>query len=488
MLSTIAYKIPNHLQDRLWYDPSLTAICRLNNARQPLNQGIEFIYVLEQIIGQKFDEHNFDSDEGEKGFDESKVKCICGHTITHLYTIFHKETGIRFLVGSHCIKKVSNELYCAIMKGKCKCCEKPLTDKRTLYQKDGFCSCKCYNSKTIICLECKISITTDETHLIYTNYCQQCYYKQITCKYCENQFNNGESSKYNGCCSYKCSNTKTIICLECEISITTNEINLIYTNYCQQCYYKQITCKYCENQFNNGESSRNNGCCSYECYIKNFHMKTIVCFDCETTFKTDENHLIDTKYCQLCYSEHDWCKFCKKEIKNFEELSSNNNTDKIYCSESHRYLDIYKNYRQNIEVIEGDCIVTIPCTSKKQLIKQFGNQIGNVPQFHKVMKMWYIPIEELNRDLLFKHYQRNGKQIIQNKAVYIQSMEALQLINELLFSKDLIDVKKALFYFLLNKYSNKLPKKIKKILIEKIENPDLDYNLKYFLLEQLENE
>ena len=107
----------------------------------------EFIWIVEGITKQKFDANDWKGWESMGGANY----CICSQAIEHQYTILHKPTGIRFSVGSQCVKKVSQHLYDIITHDSCAApnCWNPVMDMRTKHGKCGYCSNTCQENSTL---------------------------------------------------------------------------------------------------------------------------------------------------------------------------------------------------------------------------------------------------------------------------------------------------------------------------------------------------
>ena len=107
----------------------------------------EFLWVIENITKEEFDEKNWKVDNQSFDYDYGggESHCICCHVIHNSFTITHIPTNNSFEVGSKCVKKVSNELYRRITTKKdlCKTCREPKVDKRTNIGKKGYCSTSC---------------------------------------------------------------------------------------------------------------------------------------------------------------------------------------------------------------------------------------------------------------------------------------------------------------------------------------------------------
>ena len=107
----------------------------------------EFLWVIENITKEEFDEMNWKVDNQSFDYDYGDVgsHCICCHGIHNSYTITHIPTNNSFEVGSDCVKKISNELHRRITTKKdlCKTCREPEVDKRTNVGKEGYCSESC---------------------------------------------------------------------------------------------------------------------------------------------------------------------------------------------------------------------------------------------------------------------------------------------------------------------------------------------------------
>ena len=108
----------------------------------------EFIYILQEITREDFDESNWTIKEPtyENDYmDGCYETCICSQRIRDIYYITHKKQNKTFAVGCECIKKISEYLYNNAVKHKCQRCETLLMNRRLKYQNRGCCSRICYN-------------------------------------------------------------------------------------------------------------------------------------------------------------------------------------------------------------------------------------------------------------------------------------------------------------------------------------------------------
>jgi len=107
------------------------------------NKGVEFFHIIHTLTGTE----EFNDDEWQSYYDpryDGSGYCICGHRIRKTFVTEH-ESDIKFLVGSHCVNKLSKNQYNILMKGTCirEGCKTALTDRRKSAQKHGFCSDDC---------------------------------------------------------------------------------------------------------------------------------------------------------------------------------------------------------------------------------------------------------------------------------------------------------------------------------------------------------
>ena len=107
----------------------------------------EFIWIVEGITKHKFDDKEW---RGHLSGASAK-RCICGEEIGLYYFITHMPTDISFLVGSKCVKKVSQHLYDMITHESCIApnCWNPVMDMRTKHGKCGYCSNTCQENSTL---------------------------------------------------------------------------------------------------------------------------------------------------------------------------------------------------------------------------------------------------------------------------------------------------------------------------------------------------
>ncbi len=103
------------------------------------------------------DEFVFEENTEEE---EDFTRCICSQVIKNSYFIRHKETGIRFKIGSDCFQKLFGKAQCDeihFFKPLCINCKKEkVLSRRTNAGKLGCCSEKCKNiyNKKIHCQSC----------------------------------------------------------------------------------------------------------------------------------------------------------------------------------------------------------------------------------------------------------------------------------------------------------------------------------------------
>lgn len=149
--SEVEYKLPEELRADFSYDGCLVKRKRLTKHLFK-NTKEEFIGVIELVIEREFYPEEFSPRtnvdyplEFYKDLEYTSHYCICGTRIYNLYYIQDKTTRFYFLVGSCCVKKVSEQLYNGIMNRACKQCES-VVDKRTTPGKLGFCSSNCHRN------------------------------------------------------------------------------------------------------------------------------------------------------------------------------------------------------------------------------------------------------------------------------------------------------------------------------------------------------
>lgn len=140
------YIINEKLINIIEYNKDYDAFQRISNILETKNKNTEFKYVIETQTNTKFNEDEWVNVVNKIQFNSN---CICTHRIENIYIIKHIPTKMKFIVGSECVKKTSEKLYNKMTKDKCKFCNEPILDKRTLHGRQEICSKNCLDLNTI---------------------------------------------------------------------------------------------------------------------------------------------------------------------------------------------------------------------------------------------------------------------------------------------------------------------------------------------------
>jgi len=115
---------------------------------------------------------------GECDEDEGEVICICSQKIFKPYIIKHKDSSLKFRIGSTCFLNLYGKAECDnihFFKNNCIYCKKnKVISRRNKYEKEGFCSeiCCKKNKGFINCSTCKRLF---KPYLKHHKLCRYCF-------------------------------------------------------------------------------------------------------------------------------------------------------------------------------------------------------------------------------------------------------------------------------------------------------------------------
>lgn len=127
--------IPEELKKSVKYDDDKILI-RIEG-KEVSEKHEEFINIITGVFG-KFDMEDWKISKIEPILSSKIRQCICSKHISWLYFIQHKMTNQIVMVGSECIKKISEKLYFEVIERACKNCGDKI-DKRTISGKEDLC-------------------------------------------------------------------------------------------------------------------------------------------------------------------------------------------------------------------------------------------------------------------------------------------------------------------------------------------------------------
>ena len=89
-------------------------IRRIERRKVKSNQGDEFVFMMQQITGEKgdvFPAHHWKAIAWDEKIDEDDHICLCTHAIHNICLIQYLPTGDIYEVGIDCVEKIDKELY-----------------------------------------------------------------------------------------------------------------------------------------------------------------------------------------------------------------------------------------------------------------------------------------------------------------------------------------------------------------------------------------